>query len=80
MDLMLKPEGKIHLKELRVERRIILKSILENRVVSVWIRIGTKADCCSNRNEPTGFENSGNFLTIRENISFSKELLTHGIN
>jgi hypothetical protein len=66
MDLMLKPEGKSHLKELRVERRIILKSILENRVVSVWITIGTKANCCSNRDKPTGFVKFGKFLDYQK--------------
>jgi len=55
MDLLLKSEGKSHFKELRVDGRILLKSISENRVMSVWIRTGTKVDCYSNRNEPTDF-------------------------
>jgi hypothetical protein len=62
MDLMPKPEGKSHLKELGIGGRIILKSILENRVVTAWIRIGTKADCSSNLNEPTGFVKCWDFL------------------
>ena len=55
MGLMLKPERKIHFKELGVDGGIILKSILENTIVTVWSRIGTKADCYSNRKEPYGF-------------------------
>jgi hypothetical protein len=35
MDFILKPEGKIHFKELGVDGRIILKLILEKRAVSV---------------------------------------------
>jgi hypothetical protein len=66
MDLTLKPDGKCHLKKLGVDERIILKSILENRFVSVWIRIGTKADCYSNRNEPAGFVKFGKFLDYQK--------------
>jgi hypothetical protein len=65
MDLVLRREGKSHFKELRVDGRIILKSISENRVISVWIRTGTKVDCYSNRNEPTGFAKFEKFLDYK---------------
>jgi hypothetical protein len=61
------------LEDLRVDGRIILKSILEYRVVSVWIRIGTKAGYCSHDNEPAGFVKFGEFLDYLRKNNFSKK-------
>jgi hypothetical protein len=79
------PRVRDHLEDPCVDGRIILRWIFRKWDEGawtglIWLRIRKVAGTCQCGKESSGSINAGNFLIIREPVSFSRRAVLHGVS